>query len=233
MAANPRFKPAPNQIVSDLGQLQLFTNPMKMRILRILQQQESTIPTLASAVGESEEVVERHVRELFDRRIVTIVEQESRALSPTVYRATALIYNFRPDPADVVTPATSFAGATVAAATLDSVTSEVLASLTNWPDQRLGYEGRRRRMPYARAVEFHEKLADLVDQYWARRESLTMTIRTIPSWRLSGFGTASRTANRDADLPVLYAAGDSRYYVMERSVRGPRSEGAWRTYVRR
>jgi DNA-binding transcriptional ArsR family regulator len=137
-----------------------------MRILRILQRQEATIPALASAIGESEQVVERHVRELSDRRIVTVVEQESRALPHAVYRATALIYNFRPDPADVGTPATSFAGATVAAATLDSVTSEVLASLTTWPDQRLGYEGRRRRMPYARAAEFHEKLADLVNEYW-------------------------------------------------------------------
>lgn len=167
MAANVRFKPAPNQVVSDLGQLQLFTNPLKMRILRILQRQEATIPSLAGVIGESEEVVERHVRELLDRRIVIPVDtRENEAMRHGVFRATALVYNFRPDPAELVSPATSFDGATLAAATLDSVTSEVMASLTSWPDQRLGYEGRRRRMPHARAMEFHEKLANLVDEYW-------------------------------------------------------------------
>ena len=167
--AAARFSPAPNQIISDLGQLQLFTNPMKMRLLRILQRQEATIPALAAAAGEEEDVVARHLRELCERRIVIVVdEQPVDGVPMAVYRATALIYNLRPDPADVMSPATSLSGATIAAATLDSVTSEVVASLSAWPEQRTNYEGRRARMPYSRALEFNEKLVALVGEYWGR-----------------------------------------------------------------
>ncbi len=167
MAEKARFEPEAQQIVSDLGQLQLFTNPLKMRLLRILQRQESTVDELGALVGESEDVVDRHVSELAERRLVRKVDRHVRnGHICDVYRATARIYQLRPEPVDPVSPATTFTGSTFAAATLDSVTSEVLTSVEMWPNQRMNYEGRRARMPYARAAEFNEKLVHLIDEYW-------------------------------------------------------------------
>lgn len=167
MAEKARFQPEAHQVVSDLGQLQLFANPMKMRLLRILQRQEATIDELGGLIGEAEDVVERHVVELTERRLVRRVDRQVRnGHIRDVYRASARIYQLRPEPVDPVTPATTFTGSSFAAATLDSVTSEVLTSVETWPNQRMNYEGRRARMSYARAEEFNEKLVQLVDEYW-------------------------------------------------------------------
>lgn len=171
MADKARFEPESFQIVSDLGQLRLFANPMKMRILRILQRQEATVAQLAGMVGEPDEAITRHLDDLTGRRLVRSVDRQVRdGQIRDVYRATALIYQLRPDPADVRTPATSLTGATVAAATMDSLTSEIVTSIETWPDQRMNYEGRRVRMPYARAEEFNEKLVRLVNEYWGSPE---------------------------------------------------------------
>lgn len=167
MAEKSRFQPEAHQIVSDLGQLQLFANPMKMRLLRILQRQEATIDELGGMIGEAEDVVDRHVGELAERRLVRRVDRQVRnGHIRDVYRASARIYQLRPEPIDPVAPATTFSGSAFAAATLDSITSEVLTSVETWPNQRMNYEGRRARMPYTRAAEFNEKLVQLVDEYW-------------------------------------------------------------------
>lgn len=167
MAENARFQPEESQIVSDLGQLRLFASPMKMRILRILQRQEATIGQLSEMIDEPEEMLSRHLQQLLDRRIIITVDRQVRSGTiQDVYRATALIYNLRPAPMDIDSPATTFTGSTIAAATMDSVTSEVVTSIETWPNQRMNYEGRRTRMPYTRAEEFNEKLVALVDEYW-------------------------------------------------------------------
>lgn len=167
MADKARFEPESHQIVSDLGQMRLFANPMKMRLLRILQRQEATVGQLAEMVGEPSEVIDRHIEQLVARRLVKQVDRQvSEGQIHNVYRASAFIYQLRPDPNDLRTPATSLTGATMAAATMDTVSSEIVTSMEMWPDQRMDYEGRRARMPYARAEEFHEKLVALVNEYW-------------------------------------------------------------------
>lgn len=172
MADNARFEPESYQIISDLGQLRLFANPMKMRLLRILQRQEATLGQLAVMLGEQEDVVARHIDQLSARRLVKTVDRQVRdGQIRDVYRATALIYQLRPNPSDVLTPATSLTGATVAAATMDALTSEIVTSIETWPDQRMNYEGRRMHMSYSRAEEFNEKLVRLIDDYWGSPDS--------------------------------------------------------------
>ena len=102
MADKARFEPESFQIVSDLGQMRLFANPMKMRILRILQHQEATVDQLAAMVEEPDESIARHIGELVDRRLVRLIDRQVRdGQIRDLYRATALIYQLRPDPADV------------------------------------------------------------------------------------------------------------------------------------
>lgn len=167
MADKARFEPEAHQIISDLGQMRLFANPMKMRLLRILQHQEATLGQLAGLLGEERDVISRHLGQLSARRLVKTVDRQVRdGHICDVFRATALIYQLRPDPSDIRTQATSLSGATVAAATMDSLSSEIVTSIETWPDQRMNYEGRRAHMPYVRAEEFNEKLVRLVDEYW-------------------------------------------------------------------
>lgn len=171
MAEKARFEPESHQIVSDLGQLRLFANPMTMRLLRILQRQEATVDQLAGMAGEPEDAISRHIDNLMTRRIVKLVDRQVRnGKIRDVYRATALIYQLRPDPTDIQTAATSLTGVNVAAATLDSLTSEILTSIETWPGQRLNYEGRRAHISYARVEEFNEKLVRLVNEYWGSPE---------------------------------------------------------------
>ena len=203
MADKVRFEPESFQIVSDLGQLRLFANPMKMRILRILQRQEATIPQLSGMVGEPEEDVARHLEDLTARRLVRMIDRQVReGRIRDVYRATALIYQLPHDPAAARSSATSLTGATLAAATMDTVTSELITSIETWPDQRMNYEGRRVRMPYARAEEFNEKLVSLVNEYWGSPDQPREGDQDDPrlhgvlqphqrrSWRLSDSGIA-------------------------------------------
>src|SRR5690606_39349137 len=59
-----------------------------------------------------------------------------------IYRASARIYDLQPEPDD-----NAVVMAQLAAATLSAVTREVVSSLSDWPDQRMNYESRRRRIP--------------------------------------------------------------------------------------
>jgi DNA-binding transcriptional ArsR family regulator len=162
MSSDTQAGPEASQVVSDLGQLTAFADPMKMRILRVLQHQEATIEQLADIVSENEATVAEGIRGLLELRLINEVGQNERSgADKNVYRATARVYNLRPEPG-----VTGVISASVASATLDAVTREVVGSLTQWPNQRMNYEGRRARMSYDRAAEFNDKLVELITEYW-------------------------------------------------------------------
>jgi DNA-binding transcriptional ArsR family regulator len=183
MSDDARREPASFQVVSDLGQLTAFTDPRKMQILRILQHQEATVAELAGATGESASNVSGHTQALSDLRLIRVVDQQIEdGHSDDVYRATARVYNLRPDPGNPLQ-----IGASVASASLDSIGREIVASLTTWPDQRLNYEGRRTRMPIRRALEFNERLVELIDEYWGSPGRPVEENRDDPLMALVGF----------------------------------------------
>jgi DNA-binding transcriptional ArsR family regulator len=162
MSSDTQAGPEACQVVSDLGQLTAFVDPMKMRILRVLQHQEATTEHLAEIVGEGKATVSDQIHALLNLRLITKVDQKGRdGTGQDIYRATARVYNLRPEPREYGT-----LSASIAAATLDSVTKEVVGSLTQWPSQRMNYEGRRTRMSYDRATEFNDKLLELIAEYW-------------------------------------------------------------------
>jgi hypothetical protein len=103
-----------------------------------------------------------HVRVLLDAELIRLVDQRIRGGNvEKYYRATARLYGFRPEPADVET----YAGP-VAIAGLESVTQELTASLKTWPDQPLYWEGRRANLSKERIAEFDERLLALIAEYW-------------------------------------------------------------------
>jgi DNA-binding transcriptional ArsR family regulator len=162
MSDGERFEPEPFQVVSDLRQLKAFTDPIRNRLLHILASQEATNQQLASMLDESQAKVLHHVRFLLDVGLVTLVEQRVRGGNvEKLYRATARLYGFRPDPADVETLSGPVSGAI-----FESVTQELVASLKLWPDQPLYWETRRARLSPARAKEFDTRLLALIAEFW-------------------------------------------------------------------
>ncbi len=152
------FEPEPFQIVSDPRQLKAFTDPLRNRVLHILSDREATNQQLAAALGEPQAKVLHHVRFLLDVGLIRLVDQRiSGGNVEKYYRATARLYGFRPDPAG---------SEPLPGAVVESVTQEVMASLSLWPDQDLGWEGRRVRISPERLNEFNDRLLALIAEYW-------------------------------------------------------------------
>lgn len=162
MQAGERFEPVPFQVVSDLRQLKAFTDPIRNRLLHILANQEATNQQLASILDEPQAKVLHHVRFLLDVGLIILVEQRVRGGNvEKFYRATARIYGFRPDPADVETMSGPVSGAI-----FESVTQELVASLNLWPDQPYYWGTRRGRLTAERVKEFDERLLALIAEFW-------------------------------------------------------------------
>ena len=166
MADVEHFEPKPFQIVSNLRQLKAFTDPIRNRILHILADREATNQQLASMLNEPQAKVLHHVRFLLDAGLIVLVEQQVRGGNvEKFYRATARVYGFRPDPADV-----QEISGPVSGAGLEAITQELIASLKVWPDQPLYWEGRRARMSPDRAAEFNRRLLSLLTEFWGDLE---------------------------------------------------------------
>lgn len=152
------FEPVSFQPVSEPRQLKAFTDPLRNRILHILADHPATNQQLAAALGESQAKVLHHVRFLLDVELIRLVEQRiSGGNVEKYYRASARLYGFRPDPTGMET---------LSGAVFEAVTQEVVASLALWPEQELGWEGRRARLSPERIKEFDDQLLSLIAEYW-------------------------------------------------------------------
>lgn len=162
MSDNERFEPAPFQVVSDLRQLKAFTDPIRNRLLHILASQEATNQQLAAMLDEPQAKVLHHVRFLIDVGLIALIEERVRGGNvEKFYRATARVYGFRPDPADIETITGPVSGAM-----FESVTQELVASLKLWPDQPHYWGTRRGRLTPERVKEFDERLLALIAEFW-------------------------------------------------------------------
>lgn len=157
-----RFAPVPFQIVSDPRQIKAYSDPLRIRILQILRDREATNQQLATALDEAQAKVLYHVRFLLDVGLIKLVDQRIRGGNvEKYYRATALLYGFRPDPA---------ASASLSGAVFESITQELVASTTLWPDQPPNWEGRQCRLSPERLTEFNDRLRVLIADYWGGPE---------------------------------------------------------------
>lgn len=180
MADDTPFEPVPFQPVSEPRQLKAFTDPLRNRILHILANRPATNQQLAASLGESQAKVLHHVRFLLEVELISLVEQ--RVTGGNVekyYRASARLYGFRPDPSGMET---------LSGAVFEAVTQEVVASLSLWPDQNLGWEGRRARLSPERLKEFDSRLLALIAEYWGGPETPP---RDDPDADLMAFATVT------------------------------------------
>lgn len=151
-------EPVPFQVVSDPQQLKAFTDPIRNRILHILADHAATNQQLAAALDEPQAKVLHHVRALLDAGLIRLVDQRIKGGNvEKYYRATARLYGFRPEPADMES---------LSGAVFETITQELVASLRLWPDQSVEWEGRRARIAPDRLADFHRRLSDLIAEYW-------------------------------------------------------------------
>jgi len=152
------FEPVPFQVISDPRQLKAFADPLRIRLLHILAEREATNQQLAAAVDEPQAKVLHHVRTLLDAGLIRLVDQRIRGGNvEKYYRATARLYGLRPGPDETTT---------LAGAVFESVTREIVASTTLWPDEPPNWEGRRARIAPERLAEFTTRLQALITEYW-------------------------------------------------------------------
>ena len=162
MSAPTTFTPQPFLVITEPKQLKAFSDPLRIRILRILAEREATNQQVAEALDQPQARVLHHVRTLLDADLIRLVDQRIRGGNvEKYYRANARLFGFRLGPDDA---------APVAGAMFASITQDLVASATLWPDQGPSWEGRRGKLSPERLAEFDAKLQALITEYWGSPE---------------------------------------------------------------
>lgn len=162
MVNNVHWTPLPIQIVTDLGQLTAFGHPDMSRIIRVLQRQEASANGLSRILDIPESTLTAHLQRLTDLVLVRVVGTSEGDDGPEdMYRATAKMFNLKPDPRELGLVATP-----MAVAMLDTLSREILSSVEAWPDQTMYCEARRARIPVNRALEFNDRMVELLREFW-------------------------------------------------------------------
>ncbi|HEV2528119.1 MAG TPA: ArsR family transcriptional regulator [Thermomicrobiales bacterium] len=152
------FEPVAFQIVSDPQQLKAFTDPLRNRILRVLNEREATNQQLAAALGAPQARVLYHVRFLLDVGLIRLVSERVRGGNvEKYYRATSLLFGLRPGPGEATA---------VSSAVLGAVLQDLGHSEARWPDELTNWEIRRLRLAPERREEFRLRLNALIAEYW-------------------------------------------------------------------
>ena len=156
--ATRRFTPKPVHVVESPEQLKAFTDPLRNQVLAVFVAREATNQQVAERLGESQAKVLYHLRVLLGCELIRLVGTRVKGGNvEKYYRATARLFSLRPGPDQF--PALIDAG-------LETLRQEVAASTTLWPEQPRWFESRSRRIPAARAKEFRERMARLIEEYW-------------------------------------------------------------------
>lgn len=162
------FVPAPYYEVSQPAQLKVFTDPLRIRVLNVLEQREATNQQVADSLGEPTAKVLYHVRFLIDAGLIRLVRTEVKGGNvEKYYRSIALAFTL--SPAREGMPEFEL-GATNAV--LEAVRHEAVASLARWPEQESLVERRPGRLDSKRVEEFRRRLGELLDEFWTEEEEL-------------------------------------------------------------
>jgi DNA-binding transcriptional ArsR family regulator len=167
-----QYIPVPFQIVDSPQQLKAFTDPLRIRILDLLQEEAATNQQLADGLGEPQAKVLYHLRALLDAELIVLVEQRVRGGNvEKYYRAVARMFGLRP---------ASGRNAEQIVAAVDAIGQEVAASSAAWPELPIGWETRRARLAPERAEEFYARLNTLIAEYWGGPEGAAPEDPTAP-----------------------------------------------------
>jgi DNA-binding transcriptional ArsR family regulator len=154
------FKPEPVMVVESPEQIKAFTDPLRVKVLRILAERSATNQQIADLLNEPHAKVLYHIRFLVDAGLIQLVDTQIKGGNvEKYYRALAYIFDIRPPQGDVdndlalVQPA------------LDALWGDMIASVKTYPDYTAHIQTRRKQMTPEKAAEFIGKLRALLNEY--------------------------------------------------------------------
>lgn len=154
------FVPAPVMVLEAPEQIKAFTDPLRVRVLRILAERAATNQQVADTLGEPHAKVLYHVRFLLDAGLIQLVDTQVKGGNvEKYYRALAYLFDLRPpggdaeDDVSLVKPA------------LDTLWHDMIASVKTYPEYTAHIQTRHKRMTPEKAAAFIDKLRALLAEY--------------------------------------------------------------------
>lgn len=155
------FTPVPILIVETPEQIKAFTDPLRLRVLRMLCEDAATNQQLADALGEPHAKVLYHVRFLVEAGLIKLIDTQIKGGNvEKYYRAVARIFDLRPAPGDVETEQA------LIATVLDTLRQRMLTSLVEFPDSVAHFHNREAWLTPDQVEEFNDRLVALIGEYW-------------------------------------------------------------------
>lgn len=154
------FNPAPVMIIESPEQIKAFTDPLRVKVLRILAERAATNQQIADVLGQPHAKVLYHIRFLVDVGLIKLVDTQIKGGNvEKYYRALANIFDLRPPQGDVDSDLA------LAQPALDTLWGDMIASVKTFPDYTAHIQTRRKRMTPEKAAEFIGKLRTLLNEY--------------------------------------------------------------------
>src|SRR5687768_12284617 len=154
------FKPEPIMALESSEKIKAFTDPLRVRVLRILSERAATNQQIADALAEPHAKVLYHVRFLVDVGLIQLVDTQIKGGNvEKYYRALAYIFDLRPPQGDVDTDLALVQPA------LDNLWHDMIASVKTFPEYTAHIQTRRKRMSPQKAAEFILKLRALLAEF--------------------------------------------------------------------
>jgi DNA-binding transcriptional ArsR family regulator len=155
------FSPAPLMVLETPEQIKAFTDPLRLRVLRILRERPATNQQIADELGEPHAKVLYHIRFLLEAGLVKLIDTHIKGGNvEKYYRAVARIFDLRPAQQDTETDIA------LINSMVDTLRADLIASVVACPDIPAIMHFARSNLTPERQAEFDARLADLLAEYW-------------------------------------------------------------------
>ncbi|NWF70838.1 MAG: helix-turn-helix transcriptional regulator [Chloroflexi bacterium] len=154
------FVPQPMMTLREPDQIKAFTDPLRLRVLRILCERAATNQQIADTLQEPHAKVLYHVRFLLDAGLITLIDTQVKGGNvEKYYRARARTFDLHPQAIDVERDVA------LARAALDTLRQDFLASVIQMPEIESYIVGRAGYIAPERIEELKTRLTALFSEY--------------------------------------------------------------------
>jgi DNA-binding transcriptional ArsR family regulator len=154
------FIPVPIMTLEAPEQIKAFTDPLRVRVLRILCEKAATNQQVSDELNEPHAKVLYHIRFLLDTGLIQLVDTQVKGGNvEKYYRAIALMFYLRPPQGDVD------ADLALVQPALDMLRHDMTTSIKLFPEYTSHLQTRRKRMTPEKAAAFIERLRALLNEF--------------------------------------------------------------------
>ncbi len=155
------FTPLPMLVVETPEQIKAFTDPLRVRVLRLLSSRAATNQQAADALGEPQAKVLYHIRFLLDCGLIRLVDTQIKGGNvEKYYRAVARIFDLRPPPD--TDEQTNLA---LSDSLIENMRFEFLSSVVRFPKEEAYIHTWSGWLDAARMAELNQRLLELFKDF--------------------------------------------------------------------